>query len=49
MERELYLDYMEEKGEEAQSRMMKSLDEFAKLDEFETLKDRFTSILSEHK
>jgi hypothetical protein len=38
VERELYIDYMEEKGEEAQQRVMKSLDEFAKLDEFESLK-----------
>lgn len=37
MERELYLDFMEHKGEEAQQRMMKSLDEFAKLEEFERL------------
>ncbi len=38
-----------EKGQESQDRMMKSLDEFAKLDEFETLKTKFTDILAEHK
>ena len=38
VERELYLDYMMDKGQESQDRMMKSLDEFARLDEFETLK-----------
>jgi hypothetical protein len=38
MERDLYLDFMEDKGQESQQRMMKSLDEFAKLDEFESLK-----------
>jgi hypothetical protein len=38
MERELYLDFMQEKGLESQERMMKSLDEFAKMDEFDNLK-----------
>jgi hypothetical protein len=38
MERDLYLDFMEEKGQESQQRMMKSLDEFAKMDEFTQLK-----------
>jgi hypothetical protein len=49
MERELYLEFMQDKGEESQARMMKSLDEFAKLDEFSSLKDKFTQVLSEHK
>lgn len=49
MERELYLDFMQEKGLESQQRMMKSLDEFAKLDEFTQLKKQFTDLLSEHK
>lgn len=30
----MYLEYMNEIGEESSDRMMKSLDEFAKLDEF---------------
>ena len=38
MERDLYLEFMEDKGQESQQRMMKSLDEFAKLEEFESLK-----------
>ena len=38
MERDLYLEFMEDKGQESQQRMMNSLDEFAKLDEFESLK-----------
>lgn len=49
MERDLYLDFMADKGEEAQTRMMKSLDEFAKMDEFKSLHKQFTGILSEHK
>lgn len=39
MEKDLYLDFMQDKGEESQQRMMKSLDEFAKMDEFDKLKD----------
>ena len=38
MERELYLDFMQEKGLESQQRMMNSLEDFAKLDEFTSLK-----------
>jgi hypothetical protein len=49
MERDLYLDFMQEKGLESQTRMMKSLEEFAKLEEFEVLKNKFTKIMSEHK
>ena len=49
VERELYLEYMMDKGQESQDRMMKSLEEFARLDEFETLKTQFTDILAEHK
>ena len=49
MERELYLDFMLEKGLESQARMMKSLDEFAKMDEFDSLKTQLTDMLSEHK
>ena len=49
MERDLYLDFMEDKGQESQQRMMKSLDEFAKMDEFESLKAQFTDIMHEHK
>ena len=49
MERDLYLDFMQEKGQESQQRMMKSLDEFAKMDEFTQLKQQFTDLLSEHK
>ena len=48
MERELYLDFMQEKGEEAQARVMRSLEDFAKLDEFDSLKKQFTNILAEH-
>jgi len=49
MERELYLDFMMEKGLESQTRMMKSLDEFAKMDEFDSLKTQLTGMLSDHK
>jgi hypothetical protein len=49
MERELYLDFMQEKGLESQQRMMNSLEDFAKLDEFTSLKKQFTDMLSEHK
>ncbi len=49
MEKELYLDFMQEKGLESQERMMKSLDEFAKMDEFDKLRKQFTGILGEHK
>jgi hypothetical protein len=34
MEQELYLEHMQELGHESAERMQKSLEEFAKLDEF---------------
>ena len=49
MERDLYLDFMQEKGEESQARMMKSLDEFSKMEEFESMQKQMTGILAEHK
>jgi hypothetical protein len=48
MERSLYLDFMEDKGLESQERMMKSLDEFAKLEEFDQLKRQISGVLKEH-
>jgi hypothetical protein len=49
MEKELYLDFMTDKGMESQERMMKSLDEFAKMEEFESLHKQFTGVLASHK
>lgn len=49
MERELYLEFMQEKGMESQQRVMNSLEDFAKLEEFTSIKQQFTDMLSEHK
>ena len=46
MEQEMYLEYMEEIGVDSSDRLMKSLNEFAKLEEFTDLHKQFKSILS---
>lgn len=49
MELELYIEYMEGLGMESTERMRKSLDEFAKLDEFMELKKKFVKIIGDAK
>ena len=45
MEMELYCEYMEEMGVESAARMMKSLDEFAKIEEFTELHKMFEDVM----
>ena len=45
METELYLEYMTEMGISSADRMMKSLDEFAKMDEFTQLHNQFEGMM----
>lgn len=49
MELELYIEYMEGLGVESTERMRKSLDEFAKMDEFMELKKKFVKIIGDAK
>lgn len=37
MEQEMYLEYMDEIGVDSSQRMLKSLEEFAKIDEYKQL------------
>lgn len=48
MEQEMYAEYMSEMGVESSDRMLKSLEEFAKLDEFNDLHKQFRTIISSH-
>ena len=45
MEREMFLEYMNEKGQDSQQRLLESLEQFAKLDEFDDLQKQFTQIM----
>ncbi|CDW88904.1 UNKNOWN [Stylonychia lemnae] len=49
MEQEMYLEYMDEIGVPSSERMMKSLDEFAKMDEFKQLHKQFQDIMKTQK
>lgn len=49
MEKDLYLDFMETKGLESRDRMMKQLDDFSKMEEFDKLQGQFTRILKDQK
>ena len=49
MEKEMYLEYMDEIGVDSTMRMVKSLEEFAKVDEYSQLHSEFQSIMSAHK
>jgi hypothetical protein len=49
MELEIYVDYMEGMGVESADRMRKSLDEFAKFDEFDLLQKKFGKIVRDAK
>lgn len=49
MEIELYIEYMEGLGIESSERMRKSLDEFAKMDEFKVLQKKFGQIVADAK
>lgn len=45
LEREMFIEYMDEKGVDAQERLLQSLEDFAKFDEFEGLQKRFREIM----
>ena len=45
MEREMFLEYMNEKGQDSQQRLLESLEQFAKFDEFDDLQKQFTQIM----
>lgn len=48
IEKEMYLDYMEEMGVSSSDRMIKSLNEFGKIDEFIDLHKSFKNIIDSH-
>ena len=49
MERDLYLDFMQDKGMLSSDRMIKSLDEFSNMEEFDKLHKQFAGMMSDHK
>eukprot|EP00347_Sterkiella_histriomuscorum_P021756 403332873 len=49
MEQEMYLEYMDEIGVDSSQRMLKSLEEFSKIDEYKQLHKQFQDIMSTHK
>lgn len=48
MEQEMYAEYMSEMGVESSDRMLKNLEEFAKLEEFNELHKQFRDIIHSH-
>ena len=44
----MYSEYMQEMGVESSDRMLKSLEEFAKFEEFNDLHKQFKNIISSH-
>ena len=49
MEKELYLEFMEDSGVDSSQRMMKALEDFAKMDEFNELHSQFKGIMQDYK